>query len=123
MRSSLLLVALVVGSTPGSPPSHYRPVLASPELLAPSGCGVYELGPMLILDDRCAHKAHFDWTLILNGAFTFTHVGDTLLLEQLDLEHGRHRRIELHHIPRIELYGMGSGGSRANPSVWPHGDK
>ncbi len=104
-------------------PGTYRVRGSGPEMLAPSGCGVYELGPMLMLDDRCAHLAHFDWTLILQGAFTFTQVRDMLLLEQMDLEHGRHRRIELHRIQRIKLYGMDSGGSRDNPSVRRHGDK
>ena len=77
-------------------PGTYR--VRGSKRLAPPGCGVYELGPMLILEDRCAHTAEFDWTLILRGAFTFAQVGDMLLLEQMDLDQGRHRRIELYRI-------------------------
>jgi hypothetical protein len=64
--------------------------------LPPSGGGLFLLsGRTLTLKDTAVHTAEFDWTLILNGEFSFTFDGSRLLLEQQDQRHRRHRTIDL----------------------------
>ena len=66
------------------------------QYLPPSGAGCFQLiGRTMKLMDTVAHTAEFDWTLILNGAFSFTYDGVHLVLVQQDEQHQRHRFIEL----------------------------
>jgi hypothetical protein len=69
------------------PETMYRP---------PSGAGLFALFNHAIwLTDTVAHTAEFDWTLILNGAFSVFYDGTHLVLEQDDAKFQRHRRIDL----------------------------
>lgn len=64
--------------------------------LPPSGAGFLELsGQTMVLKDTVPHTAEFDWTLILNGAFSLTYDGLHLVLKQKDQEYGRQRMINL----------------------------
>jgi hypothetical protein len=66
------------------------------QYLPPSGAGCFQLiGRTMKLRDTMMHTAEFDWTLILNGAFSFTYDGVHLVLVQQDEQHQRHRLIEL----------------------------
>lgn len=64
--------------------------------LPPSGGGSYRLGDKsLTLTDTVMHTAEFDWTLILNGDFTYSNDGEKITLIQNDTAHRRYRTIEL----------------------------
>jgi hypothetical protein len=64
--------------------------------LPPSGAGSYRLsGNTLTLTDTARHTAEFDWTLILNGDFTYSFDGNILTLIQDDIKYRRYRTIEL----------------------------
>jgi hypothetical protein len=64
--------------------------------LPPSGAGSFQfVGHAIRLKDTVAHTAEFDWTLILNGDFSYTFDGVHLVLVQQDQEYQRHRRLEL----------------------------
>ncbi|KPJ60596.1 MAG: hypothetical protein AMJ46_06285 [Latescibacteria bacterium DG_63] len=80
-------------------------VLGIKDHTPPRGCGSYTLSDVLILKDECVHQAHFDWSLILDGAYTYRYNGRTLILEQRDAL-GRYRRIVLY---RVDTDGHDSG--------------
>jgi hypothetical protein len=64
--------------------------------LPPSGAGSYRLGDhSLTLTDTAMHTAQFDWSLILNGDFTYSNDGNKITLTQNDTEHRRYRTIVL----------------------------
>jgi hypothetical protein len=64
--------------------------------LPPSGAGSFQFaGHAIRLKDTVAHTAEFDWTLILNGDFSYTFDGVHLVLVQQDQEYQRYRRLEL----------------------------
>ena len=64
--------------------------------LPPSGAGSFQtMGQVLRLKDTSMHTAEFDWTLILNGDFSFTFNGLHLVLQQNDTEYHRVRTINL----------------------------
>jgi len=70
--------------------------------LAPSGCGVFGFWQKLSLKHECGHTNDFDTTLILKGDFDYNFDGSTLILEQNDVKHGRHRRIVLHRMANAD---------------------
>ena len=62
----------------------------------PSGGGIYHVtSDSIILSDRVAHTADFDWTLILNGAFSIQFRTDSLIMKQNDTKFLRYRYINL----------------------------
>jgi hypothetical protein len=64
--------------------------------LPPSGAGSYRLDENTItLTDTVAHTAEFDWTLILNGDFTYSNDGNKITLIQNDIKYRRVRTLEL----------------------------
>ena len=66
------------------------------QYLPPSGAGLFSrLDRTIWLKDTVAHTAEFDWTLILNGAFSVIYDGTHLVLAQNDVKYQRHRKIEL----------------------------
>ncbi len=65
----------------------------------PTGAGTFAIqGDSLILTDKVAHLAIFDWTLILGGSFYRPIRADSLVLIQDDSAHRRRRYISLFHI-------------------------
>jgi hypothetical protein len=64
--------------------------------LPPSGGGSYRIsGNSLTFSDTVMHTAEFDWSLILNGDFTYSNDGNRITLTQNDIEHRRYRTIVL----------------------------
>lgn len=65
-------------------------------LLPPTGGGKFEIaGNKIILTDMAVHTANFDWTLILNGEFSYTNRNNVIVMIQADTVHHRYRKIEL----------------------------
>jgi len=53
--------------------------------LPPNGAGAFRtMGRIIRIKDTSLHTAEFDWTLILNGDFSFTLDGSRLVLQQND---------------------------------------
>ncbi len=66
------------------------------EFLPPIGGGKYDLiGEKIILTDLSPHRAHFDWSLILNGEFLFTRKDKSIILFQKDKKRERQRYVKL----------------------------
>ncbi|OGU75359.1 MAG: hypothetical protein A2V93_09845 [Ignavibacteria bacterium RBG_16_34_14] len=66
------------------------------QFLPPSGGGNFQISKnILTLEDKVAHTANFDWSLILNGKFNFTYDGKKLILKQNDRINNRYRTIDL----------------------------
>lgn len=64
--------------------------------LPPSGAGTFHsYNNTIVLKDNVGHTAEFDWTLILNGEFSFSFDGKTLTLTQNDQKYKRYRIIVL----------------------------
>lgn len=66
------------------------------EFLPPDGGGKYEiLNEKIILTDLSAHRANFDWSLILNSEFLFIRKDEKIFLIQKGKKRERQRYIEL----------------------------
>ncbi len=64
--------------------------------LPPAGAGKLTiLLHTIVLRDTVPHTAEFDWTLILNGPFSYAFDGTHLVLVQDDETYQRHRVIDL----------------------------
>jgi hypothetical protein len=87
VESGVVTISFLRGQYTCSPEQKYLP---------PSGSGLYVIVDDTIrLTDTALHTAEFDWTLILNGSFSFRLDGSHVVLSQQDSEHQRHRRIDL----------------------------
>ena len=87
VESGVVTISFVGGQYTCSPEQKYLP---------PSGSGLYVIvADTIRLTDTAAHTAEFDWTLILNGSFSFQLNGSDVVLSQQDSEHQRYRRIDL----------------------------
>jgi hypothetical protein len=65
-------------------------------LIPPTGVGIYSVDYRIItLTDTVGHSANFDPSLILNGKFAYTFIGNKLTLNQTDNKHKRKHKIEL----------------------------
>jgi len=69
---------------------------AKNHFIPPGGAGKYIIDPKtFILTDTVGHTADSDWTLILNGRFSFAFFGKELTFSQYGKKYNRYYKLDL----------------------------